>query len=160
MVNAISEKVLSVNRKVKLVNFPGGTCEKILEKLDDIIKEKRNDLIVHVGANDITNNSNLLTNVKKIFNKVSKESSATFIAFSSIINGKDKANIQKTLTDTNACLKIFCMQKGISFIDNSGIKEFHLGKRKLHLNKKGNSIFAKNLLHHISRTDRPFFPMT
>ena len=93
MVNAISEKVLSVNRKVKLVNFPGGTCEKILEKLDDIIKEKRNDLIVHVGANDITNNSNLLTNVKKIFNKVSKESSSTFIAFSSIINGKDKANI-------------------------------------------------------------------
>ena len=35
------------------------------------------------------------------------------------------------------------MQKGISFIDNSGIKEFHLGKRKLHLNKKGNSAFAK-----------------
>ena len=36
--------------------------------------------------------------------------------------------------------------------DNSGIKEFHLGKRKLHLNKKENSTFAKNLLHHINRT--------
>ena len=45
------------------------------------------------------------------------------------------------------------MQKGISFIDNSGIKEFHLGKMKLHLNKKGNSAFTKNLLHHINRTD-------
>ena len=33
------------------------------------------------------------------------------------------------------------MQKGIIFIDNSGIKEFHLGKGKLHLNKKGNSAF-------------------
>ena len=50
------------------------------------------------------------------------------------------------------------MQKGISFIDNSGVKEFHLGKGKLHLNKKGNSTFAKNLLHHINRTYWSFFP--
>ena len=53
----------------------------------------------------------------------------------------------------NARLKNFCMQKGTGFIDKSGIKEFHLGKRKLHLNKKGNSTFSKNLLHHINRTD-------
>ena len=65
MVNGISEKGLSVNQKVKFVNFPGGTSEKILEKLDVTIKEKTDDLIVHVGINDITNNVNLLTNVKK-----------------------------------------------------------------------------------------------
>ena len=40
----------------------------------------------------------------------------------------------------------------------SGIKEFYLGKRKLHLNKKGNGAFAKNLLHHINRTLLIFFP--
>ena len=96
---------------------------------------------------------NLLTNVKKIFNKISKELPSTSIAFSSTINRKDKANIQKTLTDTNARLKNFCKQKGISFIDNTGIKEFDLDKRNLHLNKKGNSAFAKNLLHHMNRRD-------
>ena len=48
MVNGISEKDLSVNHKVKIVNFPDGTNEKILEKLDDIIKEKPDDLIVHI----------------------------------------------------------------------------------------------------------------
>ena len=47
------------------MNFPGGTSEKILEKLDVKIKEKTDDLIVHVGINDITNNVNLLANVKK-----------------------------------------------------------------------------------------------
>ena len=46
------------------------------------------------------------------------------------------------------------MRKGISFIDNSVIKEFNLGKRKLHLNKKGNSAFAKKLLHHINRNKK------
>ena len=67
MVNGISEKGLNVNHKVKVVNFPGGTSET---KLDDIIKEQPDDLIVYVGTNDLTNNVNLLTK-KKIFNKVS-----------------------------------------------------------------------------------------
>ena len=58
MVNGISEKGLSVNHKVKIVHFPGGTSEKILEKLDDIIKEKPDDLLVDVKTNDITNNVN------------------------------------------------------------------------------------------------------
>ena len=130
MVNGISEKGLSVNDKIKIVNFPGGTSEKILEKLDSIIKEQPDYFTVHVATNDLTNNVNLLTNVKKIFNKVSKESSSTSITFSSFINHKGKTNIQKTLTDTNARLKKFCMQKGTSFIDNSSIKKFHLVKRK------------------------------
>ena len=105
IVNGISKTGLSVNYKVKVVNFPGGTSEKILEKLDVIIKEKSDDLIVH----DITNNVNVLTNVKKIFNKVSNELPLTSIAFSSIINRTfRRTNIQKTLTDTNALLKHFC----------------------------------------------------
>ena len=120
MVNGISEKCLSVEHKVKIVNFPGGTSEKILEKLDVIIKEKPDKLIVYDGTNDITNNVNHLTNVKKILNKVSKELPSTAITFSSIINRKDKTNVQKTLTDTNARLKNFCVQKGISFINNNG----------------------------------------
>ena len=65
MVNGISEKGLSVNHKVKILNFLGGISEKILDKLDVIIKQKPDDLVVHVGTNNITINVNLLTNVKK-----------------------------------------------------------------------------------------------
>ena len=74
MENGISEKGLCVNHKVKIVNLLGGTSEKILEKLGDIIKEKPGDLIVHIGTNDITNNVKFSSNVKKILNKISKES--------------------------------------------------------------------------------------
>ena len=31
MVNGISEEVLSVKQNLKIVNFPGGTSEKILD---------------------------------------------------------------------------------------------------------------------------------
>ena len=63
IMNGISEEGLSVNYKVKSVNFSGSTCEKILGKLDDIIKEKPDDLMVHAATNDITNKVSLLTNV-------------------------------------------------------------------------------------------------
>ena len=56
----------------KIVNSPGGTSEKILEKLDDNIKEKPEDLIINVGTNDITNNVNLRANLKIVFKEVSK----------------------------------------------------------------------------------------
>ena len=48
MVNGISENGLGVSHKVKI------------EKLDDIIKKRPDDFIIHVGTNDLTNNVNLI----------------------------------------------------------------------------------------------------
>ena len=70
MVNDISEKGFSVKLKVKIVNFPDGTSEKILEKQYDIIKEQPDDLIVHAGTDNLTDNVNLL-NLTKILQKSS-----------------------------------------------------------------------------------------
>ena len=47
--------------------------------------------------------------------------------------------------------RLFCDQKNIPLIDNDNIKEEHLGVKKLHLNKRGNSLFAKNLLVFIEQ---------
>ena len=95
MLNNISENGLSKTHKARVINFPGGTREKITDQLDDLIKGKPDDLIVHVGTNDIANNVNLLNNAKKIFRKVSKDYPSTQLAFSSIIVRKDKKNLEK-----------------------------------------------------------------
>ena len=89
LLNNISEKRLNKTHKVRVINFPGGTSEKVKDQLDDLIKGKPGDLIVHVGTNDIANNGNLLSNVKKIFRKVPKDSPSTQLVFSSIIVGKE-----------------------------------------------------------------------
>ena len=60
--------------------------------------------------------------------------------FSSLIVQKDKTNIAKEVLGTN-----FCKQNNIDYI---GIKEDHLGVKKLHFNKRGNSVFAQNLLRY------------
>ena len=95
MLNNISEKSLSETHKVSEINFTWDTTEKITDQLDDIIKGKPDNLIVHVGSNDIANNVNLLDNVKKTFRKVSEDSSSTQLPFSSIIVRKDKKNGKK-----------------------------------------------------------------
>ena len=75
----------------------------------------------------------------------------TKIVFSNIIYWKDRRNTDKQRIDTNARLKNFCNQKNIPLIDNGNIKEEHLGVKKLHLNRRGNSLFAKNLLGFIEQ---------
>ena len=94
-----------------MISSPGGTSEKITDQLDGLIKEKPDDLIVHVETNDIANNVNLLSNVKKIFREVSKDSSSTHLTFFSIIVRKGKKNLEKNIVETNVHLKNYYSQK-------------------------------------------------
>ena len=52
-------------KKVLVKIFPGATSEKILEEMDEIIKEKPDSIIIHAGTNDLINNINLLNSAKK-----------------------------------------------------------------------------------------------
>ena len=79
----------------------------------------------------------------------------TKVEFSNIIYRKGKRNINKQHCDTNKRLKKFCGQENIVLIVNGNIKEEHLGVKKLYLNKRGNSLFSKNLVGFIN----PFVPI-
>ena len=72
------------------------------------------------------------------------------IAFSGLITRKDKKNLDKNVTETNKRLRNYCCQKDIDYIDNSNITKYSLGIKKLHLNRKGNTFFAKNLLKYLN----------
>ena len=143
MLNYIISRDLSKSKKVTVINHPGATSGVIEEELEATVKEnsKIKTLIVHAGSNDLTNNINTLRSVKKYAKRQN-----TKIVFSSIIFRKDKRDIEKQRNDVNIRLKNFCKQKNLYFIDNSNLKEEHLGLKKLHLNRIGNSIFAKNFL--------------
>ena len=149
MLNGLHEKGLSMNHKVKVKNYPGGTSEKILDNIDEIVKNKPDCLIIHAGTNDLTYGINLLNQAKKIVKQVKKVSQNTKIVFSSIAIRKDRKYIDKKVAEVNSHLKNYCNQKNIDYIDNSNIKEDHLGVKKLHLNKKGNSVLAKNFLKYL-----------
>ena len=83
---------------------------------------------------------------------MNKLSPNTKVAFSSIVTRKDKKDISKTVQDTNSPLKNYCSLNNIDFIQNSNIMEEHLGIKKLHLDKKGNSLLANNFLKYLRST--------
>ena len=90
MLNNINARGLSKSKKVDVLNFPRATSSDIVNEIDEVLKGKPESLIIHVGTNDLTNNINLLTNVKKIVNKVKKTSPDTVLSFSDIVFRKDK----------------------------------------------------------------------
>ena len=74
------------------------------------------------------------------------------IAFSSITIRKDKKDIDKNVAETNARVKNYCSQKKSDYIENTNIKEKHLGVKMLHLNKRGNSLLVANFLRYLRST--------
>ena len=150
MLNNVNSRGLSKSKNVEVINFPGATSTDIVENIDEILEnQKSKSLFVHVGTNDLTNDVNLLNNVKNIVNKTKKKSPNTVLTFSNTIVRKDKKNLEKLRTDANARLKSYCAQKKLSLINHDNTKESHLGIKKLHPNRKGNSLFAKHLLSFI-----------
>ena len=145
MLTEIAGKGLSKKHNVQVTSFSGGTSEKIIQNVDDLLINKPDDIVIHAGTNEITNGVNLFNSVRKLVKQVSDISPRTTVAFSLIIVRKDKKHIEQPLTDTTR-LKNYCGQKGISFIENSNTKETHLGKKKLYLNKTGKSFFCQKFI--------------
>ena len=118
----------------------------MLDLIKPVIRKKPSEIIIHTGCNDLTNNINPLTNIKKIVKLVKDGSPDIKLTFSSIMTRKDAKHVtEKVIVDCNNHLKNYCQQNNLGFIDNSNIDETCLGKRKLHMGKKGSP--SINSLH-------------
>ena len=140
MLNDIYEHGFSKQQRVKTQNFTGGTCETILDEVDTLVAGQPDCIIVLAGTNDITKRINSSNSVKKVVKKVKQTSPNTKVVFSSLIAGKDKKDLDKKVLDVNNRLKKYCTQTNLNYIENENINEKHLGSKKLHLNKKGNTV--------------------
>ena len=68
------------------------------------------------------------------------------VIISKLVKRKDNKIANKTNEEVNQLIN---SQTDVIQIDNSNIKEIHLGKRGLHLNEKGNAILARNILNKL-----------
>ena len=53
---------------MKVENCPGRMSDKIIERLDDFIKDKPYDPLIHIGTSDLTNDVELLYNCCVLLN--------------------------------------------------------------------------------------------
>ena len=92
-----------------------------------------------------------MTKVRKIVKAVEEMDGTNEIklGFSSIIVRKDP-DLGKDIKETNAKLTNYCIGKRFIFVDNVNIKENCLNNSKLHLNRKGTTLFTENIYKSFS----------
>ena len=151
ILNGINENGLSKNAKkhnVKVRAHPGATSRDLIDHIKPVARRKPSLIVVHVGTNDITNNVDTEEMLQTLVNDVKKESPDTEIAISGLVTRKDKPGIEKKVSSLNTCLKNLCARSQLYFIENDRVDGSCLGKKKLHLNIKGNSILARNFVNY------------
>ena len=147
MVNGLEESKLSKTRHIRVQPIPGGKIEDIQQNLKDLLHEDLETVIIHAGTNNATTDTPQMVADKLITLKQNIEGSLpkNRVIISNLIARTDNTKANSTIRKTNRLIK----ELQIQTVDNSNISEKHLGKRGLHLNQEGNTVFAINLLHAI-----------
>ena len=145
VLNCIQERGMNKdeNIKVKIRKYPGASSIDILDDIKSSLRKAPEQIIIHAGTNDMSNNSNYLKNVKKIVKLVKENCKDTKLSFSSKICRTDVKDIADTINTTNSHLQNYCKQQNVGFIDNGNI---NLNPKGLHLHERGSSKLSKDLL--------------
>ena len=125
MLNGIHKRGMNKdgNIKVKIQKYPGASSIDILDHIKPSLWKVPEQIIIHAGTNDISNNTNYLNNVKKIVKVIKETCKDTKLSFSSVIRHTDVKDITDTINTTNSHLKNYCKQQNVGFIDNGNIKK-------------------------------------
>ena len=101
--------------------YPGASSIDIIDHLKASLRKVSDETFIHAGTNDITNNINCLSNVKKIV--VRDTSNNTKLFFSSIICRIDIRDIDGNIIETNSHLENYWKQQNLGFINNKNINK-------------------------------------
>ena len=130
---------------------PSAKTSCINDNAKPVIRNQEADhIILHTKTNDLSSNKtpvqiciyivNLAASIK---NKIMK------VTISEIVERNDTLNEKAILI--NECLSKICKTIGLPIIKHRNINpDFHLNQSKLHLNKKGNTIFVSNFRRYLS----------
>ena len=133
---------------VKVRDFRSVTIDDLKHHLVPFLKKKPEHIILHVGTNDAISKTSrrildeLLQLKQYIINALL--TCRVIVSRPTIRTGNGKVAVL-TLSNFNK----FLGQLEVDFIDNVNIKEVHLGKKGLHLNKKGKNRIELNFLQKL-----------
>ena len=123
------------------------TIDDLKHHLVPLLKKKPEHIILHIGVNDAVSKmsrqilDNLLELKQCIINTL--PTYRVIVSRSTIWTDNEKAAL--TLSNFNKLLR----QLEVDFTDNGSVKEVHLGKKGLYLNKKGKNRLELDFLQKL-----------
>ena len=148
MINGLNAKGFK-DRKVLIKAHPGATTEDLIHYIKPVVNKKPNKIIIHCGTNDIPKDIKSIDNYKQIDDYIKINSPDTKMILSTIITRKDNANYDAKVDAMNERIKKFTNKNNIDLLDHSNIHEKLLNQKKLHLNKRGYSYLANNIISYL-----------
>ena len=147
MLHGIDERRMSKNGLVKVRCFPGSTVADLKNfYMQPLLSKKPSHVIMHIGTNDAANKGSTADIILNSLLDIKKEIEATLpnvtVTVSAPIKRTDKSSAGKTIDELNR--KIRSLR--LSTVDNNNIGFKEIGRKGLHLNDKGVSKLASNLV--------------
>ena len=147
MLHGIDERRMSKNGLVKVRCFPGSTVADLKNfYMQPLLSKKPSHVIMHIGTNDAANKDSTADIILNSLLDIKKEIEATLpnvtVTVSTPIKRTDKSSAGKTIDELNR--KIRSLR--LSTVDNNNIGFKEIGRKGLHLNDKGVSKLASNLV--------------
>ena len=138
--------------KIIIKSFSGATTEDMHEYVKPTIKKKPDNIILHVGTNDLSQNTTTEEIAKNIINlAASIYQSNINVTISGLIPRND--NLSVRCDELNDYLNKMCSERNIGYINHYNYmdKNQHLNRSQLHLNKHGTVTLANSFLNFISK---------
>ena len=136
----------NADMNIKIQKYPGESSTDILDHLKSSLRKEADQILIHTGTSNLTNDHNYLNNVKEIVNMVKETCEDTKFCFSSLIFRIDLKDIIKKVIKTNRRLKNCYKQLKLDLSDNGNIQKSDLNTRGQHLQDHGSSKTAKTFL--------------
>jgi lysophospholipase L1-like esterase len=117
------------------------------------LARKPREIILHVGTNDLAkkNPQEIVNVIADIVNISHVESPATKPVLSEIMRRTDSSSYIPKIGKINQQLQSYCQDQNIDLIQHGNLQAKHLNSYGVHLNRAGNSIFAKNLIGYFNK---------
>ena len=138
--------------KVRLETYRGANVEAMSHHIQPCLKKNPDDLIIHVGTNDLKNKSasDVANDIITLCNGISEKHPSTRIIISELITRTDQKDLEPKIREVNSILTKCCRQRNWGLIRHNNIGANHLNNYGLHLNKLGTAVLAKNIIKFLN----------
>ena len=145
-------KMSKTDTRVKVSTFPGCTTLDMVDYVRPILRKNPQKLILHVGTNSLKGRETSIRcaqEIMKLAESIKSSVPNTEIAVSGLITRADEVTLTHKVSEVDSELKRLCMQKQLKFIDHANISCNELNRSKIHLNKVGTKVMARNFTKYI-----------
>ena len=152
MIKHLREKSISEQTQcdIKVKCYRGAKTADMKKHLKELVKkEKPENLILHIGTNDLNSNRTEEEIATSIISLATSYAQQTQVSMSEIITRDDFLNDKAR--NVNKTLQKMCIERNIAYVTHSNINKIHLNGSKLHLKKRGTKMLGKNLCQVIRK---------